>query len=89
MGQAVRILVLALAVFVGGGLGQDDDALAQSPDEFRAQLARLGLSQVGAARHMGYAGRTVRRWAAGDDEVPRIVQLYLALARPEDVRSER
>jgi hypothetical protein len=34
-----------------------------TPDQFRAALARLGLTQAGAAALVGADPRTARRWA--------------------------
>lgn len=39
-------------------------------DEYRAALAALDLSQVGAARLLGVDERTSRRWANGERDVP-------------------
>ena len=39
-------------------------------NQFRATLARLGLSQRGASRLFDVNERTVRRWVAGDIAVP-------------------
>lgn len=50
-----------------------------TPDSYRASLAGLGLSQVGAARLFGVDPRTSRRWAAGDLEIPKAVQIALKL----------
>lgn len=50
-----------------------------TPDDFRAAIARLGLSQVGAGEVLGVDGRTVRRWAAGDRAVPPPVRILLIL----------
>lgn len=47
--------------------------------EFRAALARHDLSQVQFARMIGVNGRTVRRWAAGEIELPGAVVCLLAL----------
>jgi DNA-binding transcriptional regulator YiaG len=41
-----------------------------SAADFRAALARLGLSQSEAARRCGVNPRTVRRWIAGDRPIP-------------------
>lgn len=41
-----------------------------SPDEYRAAIERLGLSQVAAARLLGVDERTSRRWANGERDVP-------------------
>lgn len=37
--------------------------------ELRATLARVGLTQTGAARLFGIDARTMRRWLAGEREV--------------------
>ncbi len=47
-----------------------------SPDQLRAELARLNLSQVGAARFLRVDKRTIGRWLAGDT-IPWIVELLL------------
>lgn len=53
-----------------------------TPADFRAALARAGLTQRGAARALGINERTVRRYAAGYP-VPTVVWLALkALAQP-------
>jgi DNA-binding transcriptional regulator YiaG len=41
-----------------------------SPDEYRAAIERLGLSQVAAARLLGVDARTSRRWASGERDIP-------------------
>ena len=41
-----------------------------TPDQFRAALARLGLSQAGFARKALVDARTVRRWCSGTRAVP-------------------
>ena len=41
-----------------------------TPDQFRAALADLGLSQVGFARLALVDARTVRRWCDGTRAVP-------------------
>jgi len=50
-----------------------------TPDQFRDALARLDLSQVGAARLFGYDERTARRWASGELPVPAAVAICLRL----------
>lgn len=42
-----------------------------SPGEFRRILARLGLSQVDAARLLGVNERTIRRYLQGDHTLTR------------------
>ena len=39
-------------------------------NQFRATLARLGLSQRGASRLFNVNERTVRRWALGEGSIP-------------------
>jgi DNA-binding transcriptional regulator YiaG len=47
--------------------------------EFRAALARLGYSQTSFAELVKVGDRTVRRWAAGTQEIPGWVPLLLSL----------
>ncbi len=53
-----------------------------TPDELRAALARLGLSQQALARHWGVNPRTVRRWALGEQDIPPWVPFALAGTLP-------
>ena len=46
-------------------------------DEFRDACSHLGMSQLGAARLLGVDGRTVRRWALGEREIPPPVARFL------------
>jgi DNA-binding transcriptional regulator YiaG len=59
-----------------------------TPDAFRSELSRLGLTQAGAAAFLDVDERTVRRWAAGDKPVPKTVELLLAKLTPEEVSSQ-
>lgn len=47
--------------------------------EFRATLALAELSQLEAARMLGVAPRTVRRWALGEADIPPPVAKLLYL----------
>ena len=62
-------------------------------NEFRAQLARLGLSQLAAARKIGVDARSVRRWCADPQqaEVPQpVIRLLAFMERhPEDWRTPK
>lgn len=49
-------------------------------NQYRAALARLGLSQVGAARLFGVGERTSRRWAEEGVTGPAELLLRLMLA---------
>lgn len=49
-----------------------------TPDEYRAAIARLGLSQVAAGRLLGVDGRTSQKWALGERAVPPPVVRLLA-----------
>ena len=51
-------------------------------DEFRAELDRLGLSQMECSRIMGVDGRTVRRWALGERPIPPLARNFLRFYRP-------
>jgi len=61
-----------------------------NPDQFRAALADMGLSQAGFARFAMVDARTVRRWCDGTRAVPgpvvallRLAALRLAASRPD------
>jgi DNA-binding transcriptional regulator YiaG len=51
-----------------------------TPLQFRRAISELGLSQLAAARMLGYDGRTVRRWIAGEIGVPPAAAKLLRLA---------
>ncbi|EHM01226.1 hypothetical protein HMPREF9946_02187 [Acetobacteraceae bacterium AT-5844] len=48
-----------------------------SPKEFREALARLGMSQLQAAKVLETDPRTVRRWALGESTIPGPVRVAL------------
>lgn len=50
-----------------------------TPIAYRECLDRLGLSQVGAAKLFRVNERTARRWALGEQDVPRAVDITLTL----------
>ena len=50
-----------------------------TPDQFRAALAGLGLTQAGFARIALVDARTVRRWCEGSRAVPGPVVALLRL----------
>jgi len=50
-----------------------------TPDQFRAALADLGLSQAGFARLALVDARTVRRWCDGTRAVPGPVVALLGM----------
>lgn len=60
-----------------------------TPTEFRAALTALHLSQVWAARLFGVNERTARRWAAGEQDIPRAVDLALRLLLDLPTRRRR
>lgn len=47
--------------------------------EYCKALDRVGLTQVGAARFFCVNERTSRRWASGEQPVPRVVEIALWL----------
>lgn len=51
-----------------------------TPEEYRAIIARLGLSQVAAGRFLGVDDRTSRRYAGGETLIPNPVAKLLRLA---------
>lgn len=48
-----------------------------SPKAYRAAIATLGMSQVGAGRYLGVSDRTARRFVSGDAEIPASAVLLL------------
>jgi len=50
-----------------------------SAPDFRAALARLGMTQRAFARYVHANERTVRRWAEGAQDIPGWVPVMLAL----------
>ena len=50
-----------------------------TPTDFRATLARLSLTQGAAAALLGVNPRTMRRWLAGDREMPEPAVRLLAV----------
>lgn len=59
-----------------------------TPDEYRAAIDKLGLSQVAAARLLGVDERTSRRWANGERDIPapavRFLQYLIATGKTGD-----
>jgi hypothetical protein len=63
-----------------------------TPAQYRDALARLNLTQVGAARLLGIDDRTSRRWAQHGTHGPSEILLRLLLAgrlRPADIHYAR
>lgn len=54
-----------------------------TPDEYRAAIAALGLTQLAAARLLGVNPRTSRKWACGEAPIAepavRMLRLMIAL----------
>ncbi len=59
-----------------------------TPTEYRDTIAALGLSQVKAARLLGVGERTSRRWALGEQPVPRAAALALRLMVDQGITAE-
>lgn len=58
-----------------------------TPEQLREQLARLDLSQNGAARALRVDPKTVRNWASGRSAIPFSVELALGkMTKPEAKR---
>lgn len=53
--------------------------------EYRDALSKLGLTQEEVGKLLGAAGRTARRWASGEVEIPGPVEMHIRLwlQRPE------
>jgi DNA-binding transcriptional regulator YdaS (Cro superfamily) len=50
-----------------------------TPAQFKKALDRLGTTQAAFARLVGVTPRHANRWAAGDADIPRSVELILTL----------
>lgn len=59
-----------------------------TPKQFTAAIAKLGLSQVGAAKLLGITDRTARRYVAGDCEIPEPTAKLLRLALSGKITTE-
>lgn len=59
-------------------------AARSDAERLRAQLARCGLSQRGAARELGVSERAMRYWCAGEQAVPQVVWLALCWLEVRD-----
>jgi transposase-like protein len=62
--------------------------IRMSPEQFRAHLARLEISQQGFARLIGVSPQTVRKWLRQREplEIPRAVEILLPLLTPARIR---
>lgn len=54
-------------------------------EEYRAALEKLDLAQEEVGRLLGAGGRTSRRWASGETDIPGPVEMHIRLwlSRPE------
>jgi DNA-binding transcriptional regulator YiaG len=60
-----------------------------TPEALRATLARLGLTQAGAARLLGVRVTTMQRWCSGDREMPPpAIRLLWAMERHPELIEE-
>lgn len=61
-----------------------------SPNDYRAALAAIGLTQARLARILGSDKATTNRWSTGFRRVPRSIELLLAAwkAHPELIPQE-
>jgi hypothetical protein len=57
-----------------------------TPDQARAHLARLNLSQGDFQRLMGVDDRRARRWLSGDLPIPRAVEIALTELTPAKLK---
>lgn len=58
-----------------------------TPDEYRAALSELGLTQVAAGRLLGVSPRTAQTYAAEGPRGPAALAMRLLLALPVDQRA--
>jgi hypothetical protein len=49
--------------------------------EFKNLIEELGYSQVGISRLLGVNDRTGRRWASGEQDIPKAVEVTLTLLK--------
>ena len=59
-----------------------------TPDQYRAALQQLGLSQVAAGRVLGVTGRSVQSYCAKGPPPPVALAMRLLLELPEDQRKK-
>ena len=59
-----------------------------TPAQFRSALKKLAISQVKVASLLGIDQRTVRRYAAGDAEIPESVAIILRLLLSGKIKLE-
>lgn len=59
-----------------------------TPDDYRAALKTLGLTQIGAGRMMGVSARTAQEYALKGPSGPAAFIMRLLLALPGSVREK-
>ena len=57
-------------------------------DEYRAAIARLGLTQIGAGEVLGVSARTAQTYAAEGPSGPAALAIRLLLALPKEKRAK-
>jgi hypothetical protein len=62
------------------------DQPAMTPDQARAHLARLKLTQGDFQRLMDVDDRRARRWLSGDLPIPRAVEIALTELTPAKLK---
>lgn len=58
-----------------------------TPDEYRATLKALGLTQIGAGRLLGVSARTAQEYASTGPSGPAALAMRLLLALPAKERA--
>ncbi len=71
--------------FPAGGC-QGRGGVSMTANQYRAAIANLGLSQVGAARFFEVGDRTSRRWISGEYPIPPAVDYCLRLMIKHNVK---
>lgn len=56
--------------------------------DFKNVIEQLGYTQVGISRLLGVNDRTGRRWASGEQDIPRAVEITLDLMRRFGLRED-
>jgi DNA-binding transcriptional regulator YiaG len=59
-----------------------------TPDQYRTAIAKLGLSQRGAALFLGVNERTSRSWASGQSRIPVAVAKLLNVLIENKIKLE-
>lgn len=57
------------------------------PNQLRQELTRLNLTQNGLSKALAVDERLARRWASGDAQIPRSVEIALVKMTPAEAQT--